>query len=329
VWQRRLHENVRALAPSALELLCPVQEQGETDAPVAARLQTGRCLAALSLGDLIDMVRRQPEDLWLDDRACATCPLAAVHDDILEIAQQANRLLEAWGHPARVRTHTLAPDDLGENHAVPVYKGHVSALSRRQLFDVFRGNVTRVAAAVAAEKWNPPAPEPRALSPRERLSYHLPPQRRHLTAALQRLGSPQQETIDLEGLPWTVVQIGEACTACGLCARFCPTAAIRFYTQFPSEEHPGHFTLTFVPPDCVDCGVCILACPEEALSYVNMTYTEWLATREEALLHEGELVPCEDCGQPTTPGDPPLCFTCKARRARSAQLGHRLRDLLG
>ncbi len=337
-FQRRLHRAAAHLAPTPLELTCPVRPEGETTAPVGARLQTGRCLAALSLADLIDLVRPRQHDLWLDDRGCAECPLGAVHDDIAHTVEQANALLEAWGHPARVRLstvgarHAVPPHDgagdgasEGTQRVVPVYDAQQPPLSRRELITFLRDAAAR-AALTAAQDLVPSLPEASTLSPQQRLKYHLPYHRRHLTAALQRLGAPAQETIDLRDLPWTVVQVSEACSACQLCARFCPTAAIRYHTI--EEEGTERFLLTFVPPDCVDCGICALACPEDAIAYMNVIYTEWLVTREEALLHQGNLVPCEDCGQPTAEADPPVCYTCKPRRARAQSLTKDLRDSL-
>ncbi len=333
-FQRRLHRAAAHLTSPRLELACPVRPEGTTVAPVDARLQTGRCLAALSLADLIDLVRPREHDLWLDDTGCAECPLAAVHDSIAQTVEQANALLEAWGHPARVCLSTTGAfgksSTVGATHAspasplqdtrreVPVYDAQQPPLSRRELITFFREATARVALTAALDSLALPPPDPSSLPPRQRLTYHLPYHRRHLTAALQRLGAPARETIDLSALPWTVVNVSDACSACELCARFCPTAAIRFYAV--EEESQNHFLLTFVPPDCVDCGICALACPEDAITYAQVIYTEWLTTREEALLHQGDLVPCEDCGQPTAQADPPLCYTCKPKRARQSDL---------
>ncbi len=362
-YQRRLHRAAARLTSIPLELACPARPGETTTAPVEARLQTGRCLAALSLADLIDLARPREHDLWLDDAGCAACPLGAVHEEIARTVEQANRLLDAWGHPARVHlsvgaTHAspqnaekhVAPDvgaqpavpqddasdvasvearhavpqegannvtSEGTQRSVPVYDARQPALSRRELITFLRDAAARAALA-AAQDLVPPVPDPSPLPPHQRLGHYLPYHRRHLTAALQRLGKPVQEIVRLDDLPWTVVQVGEACSACQLCARFCPTAAIRYHVV--EEEGQDHFLLTFVPPDCVDCGICALACPEDAITYTDFIYTDWLVTREEALLHRGKLVACEDCGQPTAEADPAVCYTCKPRRSRSRPL---------
>ena len=316
-WQRDVHTTAAEL-PGPLELTCPLEEELPR-APVAARLRTQRCLAALSLADLIDLARGREEGLWLDDRLCASCPLHRAHPAIEHTVQQANTLLAAWGTAARVYTYTLHSERLRAPHPVAEHTVGEKAYSRRELFTLFKDYLVRAAASVA-EDLIPDVQEGNVRPLDERLQQRVPPHRRHLTAALRRLGSPKEETIDLSDLPWTVVNVSDACSACGLCARFCPTGALRFYLTPPREEEKGHFTLTFVPPDCVDCGVCLLACPEDAISYGHTIYTSWLITREEALLHEGTVVPCEGCGLPTAEEDPPLCYACKAQRRRQARL---------
>lgn len=338
-YQRRLHRAAARLTTIPLELTCPARPGETTTAAVEARLQTGRCLAALSLADLIDLARPREHDLWLDDTGCAECPLGAVHDEIRRTVYQANLLLEAWGHPARVRlssleaTHMSPQDDtddtasVGAQHVVsrgvPLHDARQPALSRRELITFLRDAATR-AALVAAADLVPPGPDPATLPPHQRLRHSLPYHRRHLTAALQRLGAPAAETVDLRELPWTVVNVSDACSACQLCARFCPTAAIRY--REVEEEGKNRFMLTFVPPDCVACGICEMACPEDAITYTHVIYTDWLITREEALLHRGDLVACEDCGQPTAAAEPPVCYVCKSKRARQDEFIRHVRD---
>lgn len=48
---------------------------------------------------------------------------------------------------------------------------------------------------------------------------------------------------------------GTVCTACGMCARVCPTSALEF-------EEGLEAVLTWDPGRCVGCGVCTFVCPE-------------------------------------------------------------------
>ena len=57
----------------------------------------------------------------------------------------------------------------------------------------------------------------------------------------------------------------EDCITCGLCARSCPSQAIRV------DRKAGTWTISRF--DCVQCGSCVLACPKKCL-FMKKGYTE-------------------------------------------------------
>ena len=184
---------------------CPANgHPDKTAAPVEAVLQTGRCLAALSLGEVLDLARPRQRNLWLNDSGCASCPLGQVQPLIQERAQQANELLATWRHPVKLRTHIAEPDALVAPHRVDLFSGQQPSYSRREFLTFLRHTTAQVVTTVAAEALAPP--DLTVVPPLQR-GDEVPYQRRHLTAALSRLGTPSVSVFDVSDLPWAAVEV--------------------------------------------------------------------------------------------------------------------------
>jgi ferredoxin len=111
-------------------------------------------------------------------------------------------------------------------------------------------------------------------------------------------------------LPFAAVQVDPAgCSACGLCARLCPTGAL----QFTAEEN--HFTLSFQAAICIDCPICTVACPEDAVRLGETLAVIALVSEEWQSLVTGQLTPCTQCGVPTAvqagESTPARCYACR------------------
>ena len=114
-------------------------------------------------------------------------------------------------------------------------------------------------------------------------SSTLPPASSRLLAQLQTL-PPADASVATESLPFANVAINpDACTACGLCSRFCPTGALSF------SNGDGVFQIDFAPAACVDCGICALACPTHALHYTGAVPLSALADGSPNLLVQGKV----------------------------------------
>ena len=104
-------------------------------------------------------------------------------------------------------------------------------------------------------------------------------------------GRPRRpRVIQGEGAPLGVLRAAEGCTACGVCARTCPTRALSLSTGVGSTE------LVLDPAACTGCGVCLGTCPEGVLDVVRGVDLDLL---------DGGCVPiarvpvaaCPDCGE--------------------------------
>ncbi|RME48576.1 MAG: 4Fe-4S dicluster domain-containing protein [Chloroflexi bacterium] len=319
-----LVQAISLLSENAVSLVCPQHGDPKmTAAPVDAVVRHKRCLASLSVSHLLEMSESGRRTIWLDDSPCAECPIGRAQPAIARTAETTNHLLEAFGSPAAIHTHTSHRDGLQPKPVPrPVIDGDQPAVSRRSFFTALSQLGRRTAATVIAEAL--PAPDTRGPVPvDQRLPHRIPASRERLYSQLKRLGTPSEAPVDSAGIPYAdVIVDGDACSACRLCARFCPTGALRFVAD---EES---FVLYFRSTICIDCGICAVACPEDAVSFGPQLSPAALIDNEPRPLVAGNLTPCAGCGELTAA--PPngvgeadsglLCHVCRQGTLPAAPL---------
>ena len=319
-------QTVALTSGEAIALVCPQHaDPGHTRAPVSAVVRHKRCLAALSVSHLLELSDGGRRTLWLDDSPCAACPIGQVQSAIVRTATAANQLLQAFGRAPAIRTCRHHADALLEAPVQRrVIEGDRPELSRRHFFGALGHLARRTAATAIAESL--PAPQPGgARTVEQRLPHRIPPQRMRLFRRLKRLGTAADTPISTATIPFANVLVNEeACSACKLCARFCPTGALHF-----AADEEG-FALYFKPAICIDCGLCAVACPEDAVRFAAEIAPQALVADSWERLASGRLAPCVTCGAPTavpqagdaesTAVDAPRCYVCRRGAAPAAPL---------
>jgi ferredoxin len=281
------------------ELACPLaQNENETTSgrseqkkkaflsqlPEANRLIVPRCLGALGASHLLQIADRGTGQVWLNDAACAACPITHARQQMVRSVDEANGWLAAFGRPPAI---FLTSRDMLEDAPLPQMKRAVRVdvpHPRRGFFRKMLGLEGKT-----------------AVSP----SY-TPHDRQRLLPILASFTPPPAQ-IPLQGLGVTNVEVDEQlCSACGLCARSCPTAALRFLTD---EEV---FGLSFTASSCVDCGICAMICPETAVSFTNTMPLEELVSNAPQRLALGRLQTCSTCPALIAEnGRYDQCFVCR------------------
>ncbi len=312
----KLIKTVVALPPGLIDLICPLRANPE-DGPAPQVVQTQRCLAALSPATLLAMAV-QGRELWLDDTFCTQCPAGKIQVTLGETMAEAN----AWGSLIDDTPSILLHSQLADLRPIkrPVHQADRPALSRRGFFTALK-QVGQESANVITAETLPQSVKPGQFVPVSKRLPHFPPRgRMQILAVLDnvQLSSdelevpPSQANCQLApDLPVVELSIDSTrCSACGLCARFCPSGALAFVQ---SEDQ---FGLVFQPRLCLGqaCDICRLACPEEAVSTFPPTTVDLLKKKPQPLL-KGSLTPCQKCGQPVAvrAEHPTLCFVCRPK----------------
>lgn len=292
--ESQLIRTVEQLPRQPIALVCALHPTPQhTTAPVTTIVQHRQCLAALSLTQLLALSEDGERAMWLDDTPCHSCPIGRAQSQLQQTVATANTLLQAFGRSSTLFLQSSQADQLTTTATNPRFiDGGNPPVSRRGLFAALgraiqtHDHSTTPAPASAAD--NQPLPVP------ARLPQQIPAERTALRERLQQWSPVEQAAIDVTGLPFGVRHVdAAACSACGLCARFCPTGAL----QFRAED--DHFTLSFQAAICIDCPLCTVACPEEAVQRGDTLSIAAFVNEEGAPLVAGQLTPCVQCGLAT------------------------------
>jgi ferredoxin len=311
-----------------IELACLRKEPPElSQVPEAAVVQTPRCLAALSVPTLIELTTTG-KTLWLNDSICHACPIGVARQTIEGNITAANRWLQVMGHASAIRSYLYGTDELADEATPrPVIRGERAALSRRDFFKSLTSRTGQATGGFITER-EEPRPERASGPPANRrnakdgaghpLSHHIPTQRHHLARALRRLSPNPMTQVPTAALPIADVTVSDSCTACGLCAQFCPTEAITFLSD--GEYYVLHFSAALCLGE--ECGLCIIGCPTDAVHFGQEVIADELLSTQPRPLKAGRLAPCPQCGAPTDAPAPegedeyvevPLCHICQAQ----------------
>ncbi len=289
---RLLHCADQLVDREVVELACAVHpDLAEGDKGVDAVLRTTGCLASLGPSAYVGLASLGIEQIRVRFDACAECPLAALEPEIGQSLRDAQALLAAAGKP---RMLTIAAQPVGKK-VRPVYAAKNPPVSRRGFFQSLAASSNRSAEMMA------PTDEPQT-------STSPPRERRRLIRMLPRLDPPPMAVVP--GGDVMQFAVSDSCTACAVCARACPTNALRV------ERAADTFAITFLASDCINCGLCLPLCEPGALTRSGSPTFRVLLEATPRLIHHGALRSCRKCHAPFA-GDSSsgLCPICAFRQS--------------
>ena len=278
---------------SIVEIACaPHPDVTKGDGRVDAVIRTNGCLAALGTSAYLGLAALGVQHVRVRLDACDACPLAMLRPQIERTMQAAHDLLTAAQRPAALVVAPLAR----QAKARPVYSTRNPPVSRRGFFQALARQSRSAAEEIAP-------PDEAQLSEDER----VPRERRRLIRALRRISPPAQAAVP--GAGFARMSVSNACTACSVCARVCPTGALVM------RQNEEQFELSLNSASCMNCGLCITLCEAGALQPDEAPTFAALLVNQEEVLYRGKLQRCRKCrslfaGQPADG----LCPMCAYRK---------------
>ena len=227
------------------------------------------CLGRIHETTLVQLAAQGVKEVLLVDGDCATCRHHKASSFADEACLQASSLVEGQGGACAIRRVTGFPE-----HLLMTDEQHQEAFAaeRRAAFRLaassMKDSAQSALGTMIAQELGLGSDVP-SLS--ERLSVgddgRVPaiPAVRHtaLIDALDALGIPQADTVESRCFAMVDVDV-RACIACGACAAFCPTGALR---RDPTDDPRSRISeLEFQACDCIACGMCADVCWKKAVS---------------------------------------------------------------
>lgn len=279
------------LGTQSCEIVCGLNPNIETgDAAAATAVRIRGCLAGLGVGAYLGLASQGLKKVVVRLDACADCPWQTLRPQVESQVAQARGLLAMWGQAETVVCVDEVRDDFRKR---PFYKASSPPLSRR---DIFRWR--------DAEK---KAAEPDAA--KTTTAYH---ERLRLLRAIKQMPPPSEpgQATSLAGLGFALMTVSDECTACGTCARACPTGALHM------EMTESSYQLTFSPQICIACDICTHVCAPKAIALMyDPAFDQIFETAVEQIVQQGSLTRCSSCRTPfAAQSGTKLCPVCEFRR---------------
>jgi ferredoxin len=287
-----------------LEITCarhPSPEFGPADTDVVIRLNS--CLAALGPSAYLGLLALGTERAIVRLDACSHCPIGRALVGIEQTLAIVQQILIARQEPNRVAG---LPDEGGRGWTQrPVNARRAEEFSRRDFFRHFTGRGTSRPNLTVQDL---------DIQADSRESIHqkrVPRERQRMLTVLRQLPAVDSpvESQRLNAAAFARIVADEKCSACGACARACPTAALNLMIGADDA-----FQLNFLAGDCTGCGLCLKVCEPNALQREEATLAEIL-NAEARVLRSGQLHQCSKCKVKFASAfDSPLCPVCTFRR---------------
>ena len=282
---------------TTIELICQKNSQPELGSEIShIAIRIRGCLAGLGSSAYLGLTALGKKEIILRLEDCDNCELGILKSQIHHQVTLAHHLIS----PQANQSITIIEDveNLNLESRRSLWDADNPPLSRRDLFRLASQTeeLTLVKTLVSNSDIQGQTPG------RDRL---------RMNAALKQL--IDQNLIDQafshESFNYALLLVNSDCSACGVCARACPTGALHF------NQKESHFQLEFSPLDCINCAICQNICTEDAIKMnLNPSISEIFQQDGIQMLIKGDVIRCSRCGVWFSPKQgETYCRTCNFR----------------
>lgn len=262
--------------------------RGALRVPCLAGIGSGWLLA---LFNLAGMEEERPTRL-LDRGACADCPAGTGMDNLRATLDEVRTLLDACGIAAALLPEIVSLPAKGRLTPIIPTAAAETRIDRRRFFRGLMGGVARSAEQIAAVRSGADC----HTAPIVLRDSVIPLEHMRIVGALTAIAARHGKNIPTQALPR--LSLG-ACSAHGVCARVCPTDALRWQEEGTTAELRFHAAL------CISCGQCARLCPDRALRMAPSGGTAIVEVLARWQAHE-----CMACGETFFGADDTACPGC-------------------
>lgn len=217
-----------------------------------------KCLGRVDECLLLSLAATGFETITLKHGDCDNCAFCDGGELSKIVCETANTLLKAWGSRASCRRETVLQESKTSKQDPDKTSPMSLASSSRDEREIKHAHVGKDGT----------------------LQHKVPDRRERLLSALDELGNPIEDTVDVR-LFGDISIDEEICISCRMCAVFCPTAAITKLGEDDDEE----FGVMHSVDACVKCRCCEQICHVDALRVLDHVKTEDISKGTKKIFH--------------------------------------------
>ncbi|MDF1882531.1 4Fe-4S binding protein [Sulfurimonas sp. SAG-AH-194-C21] len=267
------------------------------------------CISALSIEHIISLAVLKKEIVF-DMGYCGDCDIAhTCHTQILKNYEEATYLLEAMENEAVIKLENICYEDESKNSNRRDFLNAANLKTVGKVKKSFEDEVQK-----ASDELTEHTLEKTDIALLRRKT--IPNRRKIFFTAIKRVETPSQfHVVDAREVSFTSQKLmdEEACTACQMCYRVCPTGAL--------VSDRKNSKIDFDPFLCIKCHICHDVCEPNAITLADSYHVKEFFEPKVQNLMSFNVRRCDECDAffSTNTADK-MCYRCKCEEEEAREL---------